>query len=141
MRAARVSRGTFYALFASKEACFLEAYRHGVDVLVARIDAAVRADAGDWRGKLRAACAPTWATLDAEPRFARAYLFEIHVAGPRAGAARDAAIRRFAEPLPRDLRAARRRPRARARPTTRSSSSSAGVDQLVCAHVRGGRAR
>src|SRR3954451_2203338 len=55
VRAARVSRGTFYALFDSKEACFLEAYRHGVDVLDGRIDAAVRATDGDWRAKLRAA--------------------------------------------------------------------------------------
>ena len=44
VRGARVSRGTFYALFESKEACFLEAYRHGIDVLVARLDDAVRAD-------------------------------------------------------------------------------------------------
>ena len=39
VRIARVSRGTFYALFPSKEACFLEAYEHGVDVLVGRIRA------------------------------------------------------------------------------------------------------
>src|SRR5690606_22986843 len=96
VRGARVSRGTFYALFASKEACFLEAYRHGVDVLVARIDAAVRATDGDWRDKLRAAMRAYLAQLDAEPRFARAHLFEIHVAGSAAGAERDATIARFA---------------------------------------------
>ena len=34
VRAARVSRGTFYAQFASKEECFLEAYKYGIDVMV-----------------------------------------------------------------------------------------------------------
>src|SRR3954469_17542375 len=72
VRAARVSRGTFYALFESKEACFLEAYRHGVDVLDGRIDEAVRATDGDWRAKLRAAVRAYVSELDAEPRFARA---------------------------------------------------------------------
>src|SRR3954466_946505 len=81
VRAARVSRGTFYALFDSKEECFLEAYRHGVDVLVERIDDAVAATDGDWRAKLRAALRAYLSELDAEPRFARALLFEIHVAG------------------------------------------------------------
>jgi AcrR family transcriptional regulator len=75
VRGARVSRGTFYALFASKEACFLEAYRHGVDVLDARIDAAVRATGGDWRAQLRAAMRTYLSELDAEPRMALAHLF------------------------------------------------------------------
>src|SRR3954453_7441701 len=71
VRAARVSRGTFYALFASKEECFLEAYRHGVDVLVGRIRAAVRAERGDWVARLRAALGTYLRTLVDEPRFAR----------------------------------------------------------------------
>jgi AcrR family transcriptional regulator len=58
VRAARVSRGTFYALFSSKEECFLEAYRHGVEVLEQRIDAAVRGAGGDWREQRRAARVP-----------------------------------------------------------------------------------
>lgn len=136
VKRARVSRGTFYALFASKEECFLEAYRHGVDVLDAKLDDAVQATAGDWRDKLRAAMRAYLETLDAEPRFARAHLFEIHVAGPTAGAARDATIRRFA-----------RRYRATFAATGSKAQGpsddalfvlSAGVDQLVCAHMRGG---
>jgi AcrR family transcriptional regulator len=97
VRAARVSRSTFYALFESKEACFVEAYGHGVDVLVERLDAAVAAEHGDWRAKLRAAMRSYLAVLHAEPRFARVHLFEIHAAGTVAAAARDAAIRRFAQ--------------------------------------------
>src|SRR3954449_12955514 len=97
VRAARVSRGTFYALFASKEECFVEAYRHGTDVLVERIRAAVRAEQGDWVARMRAALRAYLGTLADEPRFARAHLVEILAAGPAALAARDAAIRRFAD--------------------------------------------
>src|SRR5438067_1954691 len=54
VRAAAVSRSTFYELFASKEACFLEAYRTGVEVLDERVGHAVRTAADDWRAQLRA---------------------------------------------------------------------------------------
>ncbi|HEY8583412.1 MAG TPA: TetR/AcrR family transcriptional regulator [Capillimicrobium sp.] len=132
VRAARVSRGTFYALFDSKEQCFLESYRHGVDVAIARVDAAVQAEAGDWRAKLRAAMRAYLANLVADPRFARAHLFEIHAAGPAAGAARDATIRRFAERYRASFDAA-----GAAVPSDAALFVlSAGIDQLVCAHVR-----
>jgi AcrR family transcriptional regulator len=97
VREARVSRSTFYALFDSKEACFVQAYGHGVDVLMERLDAAVAAEPGDWRAKLRTAMRTYLAVLHAEPRFARVHLHEIVVAGPDAAAARDDAIRRFAQ--------------------------------------------
>ncbi len=139
VRVARVSRGTFYALFDSKEACFLEGYAHGVEVLDASVEAAVRATSGDWRAKLRAALRAYLAQLDADPRFARAHLFEIHVAGPAAGAARDATIRRFAQRYRATFAAAGSAERV---PSDDALFVlSAGVDQLVCAHVRaGGRA-
>lgn len=132
VRAARVSRGTFYALFPSKEACFLEAYRHGVDVVVERIEAAVHAEHGDWRAKLRAAMRAYLATLAAEPRFARAHLFEVHAAGAAAGAARDAAVRRFADRYRATFEAA-------GAPVPSADALfvlAAGIDQLVCARVR-----
>src|SRR5215212_8995752 len=97
VRAARVSRGTFYAQFGSKEECFLEAYRHGVEVLEGRIDAAVRDAGGDWRAQLRAGLRAFLDCLAAEPAFARTWLLEIHAAGPSAQVARDATLRRFAE--------------------------------------------
>jgi AcrR family transcriptional regulator len=135
VRAARVSRGTFYALFASKEACFLEAYRHGVEVLEQRIDDAVRAAGGDWRAKLRAGLRAYLASLVAEPSFARTWLIEIHAAGPAAQAARDATLRRFA---------ARYRASFEASGAERLPGDdalfvlAAGVDQLVCARLRAG---
>lgn len=77
VRAARVSRGTFYALFDSKEACFAAAFRLGTEVLEERVREAVRG-AEDWRDELRLGIRAYLATLDEEPRFARVYLLESH---------------------------------------------------------------
>jgi AcrR family transcriptional regulator len=135
VRAARVSRGTFYALFASKEECFLEAYRHGVEVLELRIDAAVRAAGGDWRAQLRAGLRAFLDCLAAEPAFARTWLLEIHAAGATAQAARDATLRRFAERYRSSFQAS-------GAPLLPGEDAlfvlAAGVDQLVCARLRAG---
>src|SRR5256714_8735469 len=97
VRTAGVSRSTFYELFASKEACFLEAYRAGVDVMVENVRAEVREAPDDWREQLRAGIRAYLEPLLAEPVFARAYLLEIHAAGPAALEARGDAMRRFAD--------------------------------------------
>jgi AcrR family transcriptional regulator len=135
VRAARVSRGTFYAQFASKEECFLEAYRHGVEVLEERIDAAVRRAAGDWRARLRAGLRAFLDCLADEPAFARTWMIEIHAAGHAAQAARDATLRRFAQRYRASFEAsgARRLPGDDA-----LFVLAAGVDQLVCARLRAG---
>ena len=96
VRAAGVSRTTFYEQFRSKEDCFVEAYHHGVEVLLDAIRAAVRATAGDWREQLRAGMRAYLDTLAADRRFARTYLLEIHAAGEPALDARARALRRFA---------------------------------------------
>jgi AcrR family transcriptional regulator len=75
VRRAKVSRGTFYALFESKQACLVAAYRLGTEVLEARIDEAVR-DAADWREELRLGLRAYLRTLADEPRFARVFLVE-----------------------------------------------------------------
>ncbi|HEV3002429.1 MAG TPA: TetR/AcrR family transcriptional regulator [Solirubrobacteraceae bacterium] len=97
VRAAGVSRTTFYEQFRSKEDCFVEAYRHGVDVLIDEVRAAVRATGGGWRAQLRAGMRAYLETLAADRRFARTYLLEIHAAGEAALDARAGALRRFAE--------------------------------------------
>jgi len=137
VRAAHVSRGTFYTLFATKEECFLEAYRHGVEVIVDRIEAAVAAERGDWRPKLRAALRAYVDTLASEPRFARTYHLEIHAAGPRAQAERDAVLRRFADRYRRSFEGARRERPGLGVPSGEALFVlAAGADQLVCARLR-----
>jgi len=87
-------RQAFYDNFADKLDCYLQAYDSGIE----RIEALVRdaaAGAGDWRQELRAGLAAVLALLDSEPDVGRALLVEVHAAGPRALAKRDAALQRF----------------------------------------------
>ena len=128
VKLARVSRGTFYDLFESKEACLAAAYRLGLDVLAARVSTAVRG-ASDWREELRWGLRAYLQTFDEEPLFARVYLLEWAPVADE----RDAAIRRFA----------RRYGRSFARgginvPGGALYVLAAGVHELACAHVRGG---
>ncbi len=73
---AGVSRKTFYEHFRDKEACFLDAYDAGVEVLMTTM----RARGAKTRPRIRAYLQ----TLAAEPAFARTFLIEIGAAGPRA---------------------------------------------------------
>src|SRR3712207_5072876 len=92
VRAAGVSRSTFYEQFASKESCFLEAYRASVDALDERVRSAVRtAEGAGWRVQLRAGIRAYLDGLAVAPHLARMSLLEIHNAGPEALAARDEA--------------------------------------------------
>lgn len=136
VRAAGVSRSTFYEQFASKEALFLETYRHGVDVLVARVEAAV-AGAPDWRAQLRLGVRAYLSTLADEPVFARAYLLEVHAAGPAALDARAAALARFAARYRETFAAARdAHPTRREPPVEALLVLCAGTEQLVAERLR-----
>src|SRR5919112_4885248 len=81
VRLARVSRGTFYAEFDSKEACLAAAYRLGTEVLEDRVAAAVR-DAADWRDELRLGIRAYLEALEQDPTFARVYLLEWPAVAP-----------------------------------------------------------
>lgn len=138
VRAAGVSRSTFYEEFTSKEALFLETYRHGVDVLVARIEAAV-AEAPGWREQLRGGIRAYLSTLADEPVFARAYLLEVHAAGPAALDARAAALARFAARYRETFAQARREHPARHEPPAEALHVlCAGTEQLVAERLRAG---
>ena len=132
VRLARVSRGTFYELFESKEACLAAAYRLGLEVLAARVSEAVR-EASDWREELRLGLRAYLRTFDDEPLFARVYLLE----WAPVPAERDAGIRRFAKRYGVSF--------ARAGvevPEAALYVLAAGVHELARAHVRtGGRAQ
>jgi AcrR family transcriptional regulator len=134
VREAGVSRSTFYDLYASKEQCFLESYRHGVDVLYDAVRAAVLEE-DDWRAQLRAGVRAYLRTLAAEPRFARTYLIEIHAAGPAALEARTEALRRFAK---RYAAAAREASAASPHPDA-LLILCAGTEQLCAERVRAGQ--
>ena len=128
VKLARVSRGTFYELFESKEACLAAAYRLGLDVLATRVAEAIK-DAPDWREEIRLGLRAYLRTFDAEPLFARVYLLE----WAPVAAERDAAIRGFA----------RRYGTSFARgglnvPEQALFLLAAGVGELTCAHVRAG---
>lgn len=131
VKLARVSRGTFYELFESKEACLAAAYRLGLDVLAARVAEAIR-HAADWRQEIRLGLRAYLQTFDAEPLFARVYLLEWAPVADE----RETAIRRFA----------RRYGASYARggmtvPDEALYVLAAGVHDLTRAHVRaGGRA-
>jgi AcrR family transcriptional regulator len=87
LRAASVSRETFYEQFDSKEDCFLAAYDAAAALLLAEVPRSQAAASG----RLEAFERGVGAYLDvlaAEPEFARLFLVEVYAAGPAAIARR-----------------------------------------------------
>jgi len=142
VRAARVSRSTFYELFESKEQCFVEAYRAGVQVMFDDVRSARRAASGDgWEAQVRASNLAYLESLRDEPTFARTYLLEIHTAGAAALEARAEALGRFADGF-RRLGNAIHPDGWGGTPPPREAFLvlAAGLDQLAAEWVRAGRA-
>lgn len=98
---AGVSRKTFYALFADREACFLAAY----DVVLERarvgvLDAAAPLlDEAPWPERLRAVLGWGLDALAANPHAARVAFIEVLAAGPEAIHRRDRALHELARLL------------------------------------------
>lgn len=123
-------RQAFYDHFEDKLDCYLHAYDAGVE----RIEALVReaaAGAPSWREELRAGLAALLAFLDAEPDVGRALVVEVHAAGPRALAKRDAAMRRLAGYLD---RARMTGDRAAGAPVIAPEAVAAGIHSVL--HTR-----
>lgn len=129
VRLARVSRGTFYELFESKEACLLAAYRVGYEVLEERISTAVR-DAADWRDELRVGIRAYLQTLDQDRVFARVYLIEAQVVWDE----REAVLRRFAGRYAKSFA----KSGGPVPPADALYVLAAGVHEIACARVRKG---
>lgn len=93
-----VSRETFYQLYDSKLACFLDAFDVVADALLAQIGAAVDPPPTDGPTSLfdRALVAYLDA-LASEPGYARLFLVEVNAAGPEAMARRAAVQDRMAD--------------------------------------------
>jgi AcrR family transcriptional regulator len=81
--AARIGVGSFYALFASREDCFLSLYDRTVEEARREIAAAIP-DAAAWPERYRAGLRRTLELVSAEPHRARVVLVEALTAGPAA---------------------------------------------------------
>lgn len=82
---AAVSRSSFYAQFADKEACFIAAHRYALDYLIERMNAAAAAlPSRTWKERLRSDLATYLTALADEPSLAVTLHLEVLAAGPRA---------------------------------------------------------
>jgi AcrR family transcriptional regulator len=98
VRAAGVSKQTFYEHFADKLDCFLAAYEVASDELFEHVRAAQDAPA-EWAERTRAGIHAYLRWLAAEPALARVFLIEIAAAGPEALERRERMRDRYAERL------------------------------------------
>ncbi len=93
---AAVSEETFYEMFESKQACFLEAYDAVIDVLVAHVTSAFEAAAGEpWPDRIAAGLRALVQLLAAEADIARMAMVEVTAAGDDARERYRAALGRF----------------------------------------------
>lgn len=95
---AGVSRTAFYEAFADKQACAFAAYDRFIDVLLARVRAALAAD-GDVGTVLAAAIGAYFETLQSDLVVGRAFQVEIDAVGPAARERRRRSLDRFAAAL------------------------------------------
>ena len=130
VRVAKVSRGTFYELFDSKQACLKEAYQLGVEVLEEAVAEAVK-QATDWEDEIRLGLRAYLLALTGGQPFARVHLLEWDALGPN----KEAAIARFARRYGKSFeRGGRPIP-----PDDALFVLSAGIDQLVRTRLRDGK--
>jgi AcrR family transcriptional regulator len=136
LKAAGVSRRTFYELFADKEDCFLAAYDAIAALCSERMLAAH--DAGEtWEESIARAYDALLGTLAAEPDFAHLGVVDVLAAGPRALARREATLRRFAGFL--DVKSGRAEATAKP-PTLVGQAIVGGIHELVYSQLVRGRA-
>ncbi len=142
VRAARVSKRTFYEHFSDKEACFLASYGLASDETLRAIAAAADPSL-PWEDRVHAATGAYLAALDRQPALTRTYLLEIHAAGPRALELRREVHGRFAELLRRLVTQARKeRPELRALSPAMATAIVGGINELVLVALeKGGPAR
>jgi AcrR family transcriptional regulator len=95
LKAAGVSRRTFYEQFADKEDCFLAAYDAIAALCTEQLLAGYHAGS-DWEAGIAGAYDALLGTLAAAPDYAHLGVVGVLAAGPRALARREATLRRFA---------------------------------------------
>ena len=95
IRAAKVSRTTFYEQFRDKQACFIAAYEDRATLQFEHVRAAAKRGAGSMQ-RLQAGVRAYLEVLADEPALARTALVEVLAAGPEAAASRDSIHARYA---------------------------------------------
>lgn len=80
--AAGVSTKEFYAVFHSKDECFLAAFEMGADIICEAAHDAYEATEGPWEDKVRAAITAMLSALEGNPAYARLSVVEVYQAGP-----------------------------------------------------------
>jgi AcrR family transcriptional regulator len=130
LKAAGISRRTFYEQFDDKRDCFLCAYDEFAALCEARVSAALEL-ADDWHEALARGLEALLGTLAAEPDFARLAIVEIGTAGEPGLARRETALRRCAAFVERGLAHGDEGHRA---PTLAAQVVVGGVQELI--HTR-----
>jgi AcrR family transcriptional regulator len=82
VRSARVSRKTFYDLFADREDCFLGAFEHALSEASCRATEAYESERG-WREGTRSALTKLLVFIDEEPRLSRLLILESLAGGEK----------------------------------------------------------
>ncbi len=139
VRLARVSKRTFYEHFPDREACFLATYTAISAELLGRIaTAAAKVEPGE--AQLTAAVHAYFSALSERIPLVRAFLAEIHAAGPSAIALRRKIHQRFAELL-QSLVEQARRSHPDLLPLSREMATAivGGINELVLLQIEEGR--
>jgi AcrR family transcriptional regulator len=142
VRLARVSKSTFYAHFADKEACYVALYsaasNNVLDAMRAA-DAAAAAARAPWREHLDAVNAAYLGMLASGGGLTRSLLVEVQTAGPSAAAMRRDVISRYVD-LMRGLCNALTRTQPGLRPLSEQIALGVvgGVNEIVMAAIESG---
>lgn len=136
VRAAGVSKMTFYQHFRDKEDCFVAAYEAAGEELFERVRAANTRPEG-WLERMAAGIRAYLTWLAGDPALARAFLIEVAAAGPRAAECRERVRDRYAE-LMRELQDGARAdiPSLPRLPAEIFHALVAAVDDLVVRRIR-----
>lgn len=136
VRAAGVSKMTFYQHFRDKEDCFVAAYEAAGEELFERVRAANTRPEG-WLERMAAGIRAYLTWLAGDPALARAFLIEVAAAGPRAAECRERVRDRYAE-LMRELQDEARAdiPSLPRLPAEIFHALVAAVDDLVVGRIR-----
>jgi AcrR family transcriptional regulator len=137
LEVASVERGAFDQMFASKEACFLEAYDAVIDVLVAHVSTAFESTVGQpWPDRVYAALRALVDLLSREAEIAHMAMVEITAVGEDARIRYRAALGRFTYFLEEGRTFS---PRGEDLPADTASFAIGGATSMIFDEVRAGR--